>query len=273
MSKTIMLIHGAWLTPASWDRFRSRYEAQGYAVLAPPWPYVARPADELRRSLDPRLGKLGVKQIVDHYEAAIRALPEPPILIGHSFGGLFVQLLLDRGLGAAGVAIDPAPPFGVMATPLAIWTSRGVFTAWNSWNRALTMSLDGFSSGFANTLRTIDQPREYVAQIVPTPGRIFFQAVLGIGSRVTWASSTRAPLLLTAAEHDRTVPGSMVRVNYRKQSRAGSVTAFHAFPRRSHYLCNEPGWEEVADLVLDWAMANAPSATGRETKIRAVSAV
>ena len=277
MSKTIMLIHGAWLTPASWDRFRAHYEAQGYTVSAPAWPYLDRPVHELRRAPDEGLGKLGIRRIADHYESLIKALPEPPVLIGHSFGGLIVQLLLDRGLGAAGVAIDPAPPFGVMAHPLAVWTSLSIFTAWNGWNRALTMSLKGFSSGFANTLPEAEKSLEYATQIVPAPGRIFFQAVLGVDAKVTYANPTRAPLLLIAAEHDRTVPAPMVRVNFQKQTRAGSPTAFHEFPGRSHYLCNEPGWEEVADFALDWAVENAcasasrPSASVRHTTIVAAA--
>jgi len=109
MSKTVMLIHGAWLTPAGWENFRGRYEAQSYKVLAPPWPYEDVPIEELRRSPNRELKKLTVGKIVDHYDKLVRARPEPPILIGHSYGGLVTQKLLDRGLGAAGVALDPVP--------------------------------------------------------------------------------------------------------------------------------------------------------------------
>lgn len=253
MTKTIMLIHGAWLTPASWERFRGHYEARGYSVVAPAWPYLDRPIADLRADPDKRLGKLGLKQIVDHYETQIRALPEQPILMGHSFGGLIVQLLLDRGLGAAGVAIDPGAPFGVLAPPLAVWTSRKVFTSWNAWNRVFSMSFAGFKEGFANNLAKDRQRAEYEAQIVPSPGRIFYQAVLGIDSKVTWNNPKRPPLLVVAGEDDRTVPTSMARANYGKQRRAPSPTAFKEFRGRCHYLCNEPGWEEVADYALDWA--------------------
>ncbi|WP_224361232.1 alpha/beta hydrolase [Hyalangium versicolor] len=258
-SKTIMLIHGAWLTPISWDSFRTHYEAKGFTVHTPSWPYLDRSVEELRANPDPRFAKLNLKDIVDHYDALIRALPEKPILIGHSFGGLIVQMLLDRGLGAAGVAIDPAPPAGVLAHPVAVWTSRNVFTTWNAWNRALTMSFEGFREGFANTLPESELRPAYDKFIVQTPGRIFFQALLGKGSKIKSPNPERPPLLLTAAEFDRTVPPPMVQATTKKQSKSPSKTEYKFFPNRSHVLCLEKGWEEVADFVLDWAVEAAGS--------------
>ena len=106
MSKTIMLIHGAWLNAHSWEGFKARYEARGYTVIAPSWPLDDRSPAELRASPNPALAKVGINEVINHYDRLIRALPEPPILIGHSFGGTVTQHLLDRGLGVAGVAID-----------------------------------------------------------------------------------------------------------------------------------------------------------------------
>lgn len=257
MADTVMLIHGAWLTPSAWDRFRQRFEAAGMTVVAPPWPCLDRPVDALRRTPDPRLARLGLREITDHYAALIAAMPHPPILIGHSFGGLIVQLLADRGLGAAAVAIDAPPPFGVPAHPLAVWTSLGVFTAFNGWNRVLRMPERGFATGFAQTLPEAEKPYSYDKFVVPTPGRIFFQAVLGIGSRVRWDNPDRPPLLLIAGEKDRTVPPSMVEGAYRRHLRSPMETVFHLFAGRSHWLCNEDGWEEVADRALGWAQEAA----------------
>ncbi|MDJ1158084.1 alpha/beta hydrolase [Chelatococcus sp. SYSU_G07232] len=149
MSKTILLIHGAWLTPAIWQPWIDRYEAQGYKVLAPAWPLMDRPAEELRRAPHPELGKLTLGKIVDHYAAIIATLPEQPVLIGHSYGGLIVQMLLDRGLGAAGVSIDPGLAAGIKPGAKAFLSALPVFLAWCGWSRALSMS----SSSSRRTLR------------------------------------------------------------------------------------------------------------------------
>lgn len=275
MTKTIMLIHGAWLTGGAWDKFRARYEAQGFTVLTPNWPNLEGSVAEINANPSPRLKHTGLKRIVDHFEGLIRALPEAPILMGHSFGGLIVQLLLDRGVGAAGVAIDPGAPFGVIAHPQAVITSLKVFTPLNAWNRIFRMSFNGFKTGFANKLPAGQQRAEYEAQIVPTPGRIFWQAVLGMHATVNWKNPRRAPLLLIAGEFDKTVPSPMVRQNYNLARKNPAPTAFHEFKGRSHYLCAEPDWEEVADYALGWSKdyAWSPAQRAAASEGRSVPAV
>src|SRR5262249_26538028 len=97
----------------------------------------------------------------------------------------------------------------------------------------------------------------YEQQVVPTPGRIYFQAALGLGIGVNWKNPKRKPLLLIAGEKDRTVTPGMVQAAHRKHSLSPVPAALKLFPRRSHYLCAEPGWEEVADYALNWAEQNA----------------
>lgn len=262
MSKTIMLIHGAWLTPASWDLFRARYEAQGYTTIAPPWPFEDRPVADLRRSPHPNLGKLTIRRIVDHYENLIRELHEPPILIGHSLGGIVVQMLLDRGLGAVGVAIDPAPVRGVFPTSGALRASLPVFLAWRGWNRMVTMTPEHFAWSFAHTLPVADQRAAYEQHVVPTPGRLYYQLAAGIGTRVNFKNAARAPLLLIAGENDRTIEPSMVRANYEKYRRSPAVTELKSFPNRTHWLVAAPGWEEIADYALQWGTAHDRTKSG-----------
>jgi pimeloyl-ACP methyl ester carboxylesterase len=256
MSKTIVLIHGAWLTPASWDLFRARYEARGFTVVAPPWPFEDRPIADLRRSPHPNLGKLTVRKLVDHYENLIRELYEPPILIGHSVGGIVVQMLLDRGLGAAGVAIDPAPVRGVFPTPRALRAALPAFLAWRGWSRTVTMTPRHFARSFANTLPPADQRTAYERHVVPTPGRLYYQLATGIGTGVNFSNATRAPLLLIAGEADQTIEPSMVRANYNRYRRSPALTELKTFPNRPHLLVASPGWEEVADYALEWAVAH-----------------
>ncbi len=255
MTKTVLFIHGAWVGPACWDPFRSRFETAGYACIAPPWPYEDRPIAELRASPEPGLARLGIREIVDPYASVAAALPEPPVLVGHSFGGLFVQMLLDRGVGAAGVAIDPAPPRGVLPTPQAFRASFPVLRAWRGWRRVLTVSFESFRWGFLHDLPEDEQRPVYDAQTIPTPGRIFFQAGFAMFNRATavdFGNGRRPPLLITAGERDRTVPAKMNRSNVKKYRRSTAVTDFHEFPDRSHWLIAEPGWEAVADFAIEW---------------------
>jgi pimeloyl-ACP methyl ester carboxylesterase len=257
MSKTIVLIHGAWLTGRAWEKFQGRFESKGYTVHAPSWPYDDRPVEELQTSPHPELAHLGVKAIVDHYAAFIQSLPESPIIMGHSFGGLFTQLLLDRGLGAAGVAISPGAPRGIIVAPQTLVSALPVFTAWNGWNRTLTMTFEAFCANFANGLPASEQKAAYMRYIVPTPGRIYYEGAIGIGTGIDWTNPERAPLLLTAAEFDRIVATSMVKQNFNKaKSKNPNTTDYHFFAGRSHFLCGEPGWEEVADTVIGWAEKN-----------------
>jgi pimeloyl-ACP methyl ester carboxylesterase len=263
MSKTILCLHGAWLTPLSWEHFRSRFENRGFEVVAPPWPYEDVPIEELRSSPDPRLKKLTIKQIVDHYERIVRALAETPILMGHSYGGLFVQLLLDRGLGACGVAIDTVPPRGVIPSPRMLATAMPVLMKPFGWNRVLDMSFDSFANTFAQTLPE-EQKRAYFEKYwAPTPGRIYYQGAMQIGMGIESGNPQRPPLLLIAGAEDKTVTSSDVEAAYKRQKKSPSLTDFKIFPGRSHFLIAEPGWQEVADYALDWAIANQRSGSSR----------
>jgi pimeloyl-ACP methyl ester carboxylesterase len=253
MAPPIVLIHGAWVTNACWDPFKARYEARGHEVFAPPWPFDDRPIAELRAAPDPRLAKTGIPEIVDHYAAIVRALPEPPILIGHSFGGLFVQLLVDRGLGGCGVAINPAPPRGVMPGPTAFKANLPFIVQPFGWNRVLRMPFGRFVATFLNTLPASDRRAVYDAQVVPTAGRMFWDGLLTRGAGLRWRNPSRPPLLLITGTEDRAVGAGMNRANFAKYRSAPSRTDFHEFPGRSHWIIAEPGWEEVADDALDWA--------------------
>ncbi|WP_250634446.1 alpha/beta hydrolase [Pinirhizobacter soli] len=257
MSKTILLVHGAWVTTSCWTNFKEFLESKGHEVIVPAWPYLDKSVAELRRHADPLLAKQTIKGLVDYFESQVRALPSPPILMGHSFGGLIVQMLLDRGLGAAGVAIDAGPPRGVLPSFTAIKSALPVLLAWRGWNRILSMSFESFSKTFANTLPPSAQLATYDQHIVPAPGRIYFQAALGIGNGVKFNNPNRPPLLLIAASEDRTSTTSMVRAMHRKHSRAPSRTDIMEFPARSHWLIAEPGWQEVAEKAIDWAERRA----------------
>ncbi|WP_448659096.1 alpha/beta hydrolase [Sphingomonas sp. CJ99] len=256
MSKTIVLIHGAWLNSHSWEGFKARYEQAGYTVLAPDWPYDDRTPAELRDAPRPELARLSQRQILDHYDQIIRALPEQPILIGHSLGGVLVQHLLDRGRGVAGVAIDPAPTPGVPLGRHAIWSALPVFGDPFSWRKAKVMSRRFFRTRFAQTAPKAQADLLYDRYIVPTPGRVYWNGVVN-PIRIRWDNPARAPLLLIGGDLDLIADAAMTAAIYAKQRQAPSKTELKIFPGRSHWTCMDPGWEMVADTALQWAVAHA----------------
>ena len=250
MTKTIVLIHGAWLNSLSWEKVKARYEAKGLAVIAPDWPFDDRAPAALRANPAPELAGIGQRGIVDHFDRIIRALPEQPILIGHSFGGVIVQQLLARGLGVAGVAINPAPTPGVPLGPQAIVSALPVFGDLLSWRKAKTMSPEFFRTRFAQTEPNPDAA--YERYVVPTSGRVYWDGVIN-PMKIDWAGQDRAPLLLIGGGKDLIADASMTEAIYRQQKKAGSTTELKIFDDRSHWTLMDEGWEAVADLALNWA--------------------
>jgi pimeloyl-ACP methyl ester carboxylesterase len=257
MARTIVLIHGAWLNSRSWEGFKARYEARGFTVLTPDWPYDDRPPEQLRASPRPELARTGQKAIVDHHDRLVRALPEPPILIGHSYGGVIVQHLADRGLGAAAVAIDPAPTPGVPLGPHAIVSALPVL--WNplTGGRLKVMSRRHFATRFAQTAPRDQVDALYDRYIVPTAGKVYWDGILK-PEPITWKNPKRPPLLLIGGGVDLIADASMTRAIYEKQKQAPSPTELKIYPDRSHWTGIDAGWEAVADHALDWALAHAP---------------
>ena len=272
MTKTIMLIHGAWLNAKSWERFKAHYEAKGYNVVVPNWPHDDGDPADLRAHPHPKLKDVGVKGIVEHLEAEIRKLPEEPTLIGHSAGGVWTQILLDRGYGVAGVAINPAPTTGVRLGIHAIVSAFPVLGSWGSWGRVMHMSRKFFGKRFANTLPPEKVDYYYDRYIVPTAGKVYWDGILTSAGKIRWDNPNRAPLLLIGGGLDLIADASMTKAIYDKQKRAPSPTALKIFEDRSHWTCIDPGWEEVADLALDWAVRNARPGRSNVTRLDTIRA-
>jgi pimeloyl-ACP methyl ester carboxylesterase len=259
MGATVMLIHGAWMNAESWAGWKARYEARGYRVVAPSWPEDERPVAEVKARPSEGLAAVGVSEILAHYEAEAARVDGPLWLVGHSFGGLFVQLLLDRGVGLAGVAINPAPPKGVHPTFSAL---KAALPMLFSLKAVSTMSVADFRWGWAHTQTEAEAQAAYDRFVVPTPRRVYqaganapFTSLLALRP-----AARKQPLLFIAGGEDRTVSASMVRAAFAIQKKSPSVTELHDFPDRTHWICGAPGWEEVADDAIGWLEAQVPAA-------------
>jgi pimeloyl-ACP methyl ester carboxylesterase len=259
-SQTVVFIHGGWVTPACWGPFVSYFEARGYRCLAPAWPGKDRSVEAIRA--DPSdLAGLGISEIVDHYDRIIRALDEPPILVGHSFGGLFVQLLLDRGLGAAGIAIDSAPPKGVFAfEPTSLLSLGRILLIPFGWRKVVRWTYTEFRYAFVHTMPPAEARTIWDTQIVPDSGRPFFEAGFSFldrasPARVDFANPDRAPLLFISGEADRAMPPAIVRRMFRAHQASPARTDFVSFPGRTHWLIAQDGWEQIAQACVDWIVS------------------
>lgn len=261
-STTIVLIHGLWLTPRSWESFRAFYQKSGYRVLAPAWPRIYGEVEDLRRNPSDLAG-LGVIEIADRYEELIKALNEPPIIMGHSFGGLIVQILLDRGLGACGVGIDAVPPRGVFRLPFsALKAASRVLSNPANYGRVPPFTFKQFRYAMANNVSEEQARMFYDRYAIPGPGRPIFEVAFAnlnprAATKVNYGNDKRAPLLLIAGSEDHQVPVSMVRENFKRYARSKAITEFKEFPGRSHLITIQDGWQEVAEYALSWAQAKA----------------
>ena len=269
---TIVFIHGNFVTKRCWEPWVARYEARGHTCITIAWPGRNQPVAELKRNPDdPFLGKLTIGEVIDHHVRTIQALPAKPILIGHSFGGLLTQLMVQRDLAAAAVAIDSVPAQGVLTLK---WSFiRSLWPLLNPFipaSRPYYMPFEHFQYTFANDLPLEEQRAGYDRDIVPESRRVA-RGALSRAARVDFRRP-HAPLLMIAGEKDHIMPASLNRSNYKRYRKSPSRTEFKEFPGRAHYtIIAGRGWEEVADCALEWAIGagsgaepHAPT-VGRET--------
>lgn len=262
---TIVLIHGLWMTALSWEHWVDYYKSRGYNVIARSWPGMEVDIGQLRRDPSP-IARLGITEIVEFYEELIRGLETPPIIMGHSFGGLMTEILIDRGLGAAGIAIAPAPVKGILMLPFS--TIRVAFPALSNplnVHRAVPLTLEQFHYAFTNTLDDDATREAFERYAVPGPDHVLFQASFAnfnphAATAVDFHNDLRAPLLLISGGRDHVSPPSVVEANYKLFRKSAAVTDYREFPKRSHFTLGQPGWEEVAQFALDWAETHAPRA-------------
>src|SRR3982074_272485 len=260
-----VFVHGLWLLPSSWDRWAKMFEEAGYAALTPGWPDDPETVAEANANPDVFAHKT-VGQVADHFGQIISGLERKPAIIGHSFGGLLVQILAGRGLAAVTVAIDPAPFRGVLPLPLSSLKS-GWRVLGNPANRsrAIPLTFEQFRFGFANAVSEDEAKELYATYAVPASGAPLFQAAAAnlnpwTEAKVNSKSPDRGPLLIISGEKDHTVPWAIANASYKQQQHNEGVTEIVEMPNRGHALVIDNGWREVADKALAFVKRFVPAA-------------
>jgi non-heme chloroperoxidase len=257
--RKVVFIHGLWIHASSWKPWTDFFNQQGYETLNPGWPGDSPTVAECRNNPQ-AIANRGVKEIADSYAKIISTISEPPIVIGHSFGGLLAQILLGRGIAAAGIAIDPAPIKGVWQLPFsALKASFPVLGNPFNLKKAVSLTYDQFRYGFANAVPEAEARELYERWTIPAPGRPLFQAATatfaGSETKVDTGNSTRGPLLITGGENDHIAPPILGRASLKKYH-SSVTTEFKLFEGRGHSLIVDHGWKEIAEFSLTWLHKN-----------------
>jgi non-heme chloroperoxidase len=251
----VVFVHGLWLLPNSWDRWRAVFGDAGYATLSPGWPDDPETVEEAKEHPEVFAHK-SVGDIADHYEDVIGKLATKPAIVGHSFGGLLTQILAGRGLSRVSVAISPAPFRGVLPLPIsALKSASPVLHNPANRGRAVPLTYEQFRYAFANAVSEDEAKELYVTFSVPGSGVPLFQAASAnlnpwTEAKVNSKSPERGPLLIVSGEKDHTVPWAVANASYKKQRRNEGVTEIIEVPGRGHSLIIDGGWAEVADTAL-----------------------
>lgn len=257
--RPIVFIHGLWIHSSSWQQWMDFFNEQGYKTLNPGWPGDSLTVAECREN-PLSIANRGVEEIVENYTQIIATLPELPIVIGHSFGGLIAQILLGRGLASACIAIDPAPIKGVWQLPFsALKASLPVLGNPFNLKKAHSLTYEQFRYGFANAVSENEAKELYDRWTIPAPCRPLFQAAtasfVGMQTKVNTQNKTSGPLLITGGEKDHQAPPILGQASLKKYNRS-VIADFKLFEGRGHSLIVDNGWKEIAEYSLTWLKKN-----------------
>jgi pimeloyl-ACP methyl ester carboxylesterase len=249
MAKLAVFIHGMWATPEVWRNWRSFFEVRGWQTGAP----ALRHHDAPPLAPPAALGTTSLHDYAADLAEMVQGLPDKPVVIGHSMGGLLALMLCARGLAQAGVLLTPAAPAGVFALrPSNLKAFARIETSWGWWRKPHRATLN---EALSHTFNTTD-PREGAelhAKFVHDSGRALFE------QRLPWLDGGKAttidprvvtvPLLFVATDRDRLTPPDVVR---RAAKRFGHVADYVEYPGQGHWVLGQPGWERIAEDTVAW---------------------
>jgi pimeloyl-ACP methyl ester carboxylesterase len=257
----VVFIHGVWLHAVSWQPWTERFARHGFAVHAPGWPGEPATVGEARQRPG-AVGGLGLGALTDHYARIVRSLDAPPVVVGHSVGGLVAQHLLGADLARAAVAIAPTPINGVPLPAPGLGSrlndpgpAGGEDPGRPPWT--VSLSARQFHDVFANAVPPEESRRIFEHYAVAAPRRLLAE-LARVGAPgpppgvVDVANTTRGPLLLVSGQEDRLVPDAVTRAVYKLYGDSTAVSGLKQFPDRAHSLVVDGGWRAIAEYVLVW---------------------
>ena len=249
-SKNIILIHGNFVNNISWAKWKNRYELRGYSVHTPANPgHQGNPSD-LRTNVHPSLTQTGFIDVVENILQLIKVLPEKPLVIGHSMAGMAAMKLLEMDKVAAAVSIDGAPPKNVFPP---FTTLKSAFPAFGFFSSKpyFMGSRKWYDKSFFNTLPKEDREAAFDSFAVPESYKVSRELVLNSFSNIDFKKPHK-PILFIGGGSDRIFPSSLTTTLANKYKDPSSIVDLKIFEGKSHFICGEPGWETVADYVLEW---------------------
>ena len=260
MKESILFIHGMFQNAKSWEKWITYFEQLGYDCQAISWPFHEGEPADLRTNIPPQLGDLHLQPVIDEFAAHVEALSPQPILVGHSVGGLIVQVLINRGLGKAGVCIDSVAPNRMLAFDWSFFRNSASIANPLKGDEPFLMTPEGFHQNFCNTMSEAESNAAY--ELTAThDSRNILRDCMGEAGEIA-LDLVHAPLLFIAGEKDEIIPPALNEKNYKAYPDKPSVTDFKEFSNRGHWTCGQPGWEEIAGYVHDWAQARLMAPVG-----------
>ncbi|MFF1572117.1 alpha/beta hydrolase [Leifsonia sp. NPDC058292] len=256
-NQPVVFIHGLWLHATSWEPWAELFRNEGYDPIAPAWPGERDTVAETRAHPEDVAGT-SIDEVTAHFAKIIEGLDEPPVIIGHSFGGLITEKLLGQGYGNAAVAIDPAQIKGVLPLPLAqLRSSLPALGNPTNIGKAVSLTEKEFKFGFANELSDEEAKELYDKWTIPSTVRPIFQAAaanftMHSQAAVDTKNEDRGPLLLISGSADHTAPAVITDATLKQYRDSNAVTELIKFEGRGHSLTIDHGWRDVATEILVW---------------------
>lgn len=249
-SKTIVFTHGLFVNPKSWENWKTYFESNGYTCYNPANPHHEGNPSDLRENISTNLSNVGFEDVVMNVANFIDTLTEKPIVIGHSLGGLTVMKLIELGKAAAGISIDGAAPKNILPPFQTVKTMFPVINFLKG-NSVFQTNKEWFHQAFCNTLTKAESNKVFEEIAVPESRNIPRHTLYKSFAKIDF-TKPHQPLLFIGGEKDNIIPPALTKKIATSYKDNNSITNYKIFERRSHYICGQDGWQDVADYTLDW---------------------